>query len=133
MTNLRIDAPLLSKFGVGRTYVKSADELLLSIIKEIENILASRLTIPSDYIDGDIYDFPFAYGIRDLQSVGISQDWLNLFKTCCRKAILKFEGRISNVEIDDVSFDKLAQHLKMSISFTLSDRLTKSTAMFQVI
>jgi predicted component of type VI protein secretion system len=123
----KIDAPFLSKLSGGPVYIRSTDDLLKSVADEIGNILSSRLMIPDGYVDGDIYNFPFAYGVRDLQSVGISRENLDAFKSHCRKAILRFECRISDVEIGDVAFDKSTQQLKMDISFTLKDRLTKFT------
>jgi predicted component of type VI protein secretion system len=128
----RIDAPFLSKLSGGPVYIKATDDLLKSVVDEIGNILSSRLMIPNGYVDGDVYSFPFAYGVRDLQSVGISRENLDAFKSHCRKAILRFECRISDVEIGDISFDKTTQHLRMDVSFTLKDQLTKFTTVVTI-
>ena len=110
----RIDAPFLSKFNEGSIYLKTESELFNSIINEIGNILSTKLKMK--YTSGDS---PFSYGISDLQSLENSEDSLNEFKIQCRKTILQFEPRISDIVISDCSFNGLNQCLEIEISCQL--------------
>ncbi|MDR1332834.1 MAG: GPW/gp25 family protein [Holosporales bacterium] len=124
----KVDAPFLSKFNRRSAYIESTDELLQSIVEEVGNVLSAKLAIPGSHTAKDIYNSPFSYGVRDIQSIGISSGDLDNFKAHCRRAILAFDPRLLNVEIDNIAFDKCAQRLKMSMTFTINAPPTKLAA-----
>jgi predicted component of type VI protein secretion system len=132
MNNLKIDAPFLDKFNRSSVYISSYEELYDSIIEEISKILSSKLRTPGSYQNIQIIDSPFSYGVRDLQSVGTSTEDLADFKEHCRAMILRFENRISDLEIDDISFDKEKQNLKMNITCVLKHFDKKFTAEIKI-
>jgi predicted component of type VI protein secretion system len=111
----KTDFPFLSKFDSESVYITSNEDFLSSIVDEIGNILSSRLKLPQSYKDFDFGNVPFAYGIRDLQSLGYSRRDLEDFKVHCRDMILRLEPRLEYIEIQDINIDKEAQ----SISITL--------------
>jgi predicted component of type VI protein secretion system len=88
-------------------------------VEEIGSILSSKLKTPGNYKDKQITNSPFSYGVRDLQSIGTSTEDIADFKEHCKAVILKFENRISNIEINEIAFDKEKQNLKMSITCLL--------------
>jgi predicted component of type VI protein secretion system len=119
MKTLRIDSPFLSKFKNSTPlYIKSEEELAQSIMEEIGNILSTKLKLPGKFQDIKDRDSPYAYGVRDLQSVGISPEELDTFKNHCKVAILSYECRLIDIEINNISFDKDRQILMLNIQCT---------------
>ena len=104
MIDSRIDTPFLTKFNRKSPYLRP-NELIDSIADEIGNILASRTTLS-----------PFLYGVRDLQSLDNSPESLNTFAEHCRKAILRLEPRVRDVEILNCRINTNTQSLKWEIS-----------------
>ncbi|MDR3224049.1 MAG: hypothetical protein LBT03_00455 [Holosporales bacterium] len=121
MSKHKINAPFLSKFNRPFQYFSGHSELCKSIIDEIGNILSTKLKLPGDYRSNVFMDVPFSYGVRDIQSVGISLEDLESFKEHCRLQILAFESRISDLEIEDISFNKEKQNIKMTINCKLKN------------
>ncbi|MDR0695404.1 MAG: hypothetical protein LBF56_01355 [Holosporales bacterium] len=115
----KIDAPFLSKFIHGKEYLDSAEEICRSITEEIGNILSTRLTLSGDHANTRIKDSPYRYGVRDLQSVGVSSEDLEKYKAHCKEAILASESRLYDLEIESISFIKEMQSLQMSMSCVL--------------
>lgn len=107
----RIDVPFLNKFNKKSPYLKSEDELYASIAEEIGNILSTKLKIKDVSIDS-----PFGYGVRDLQSLEKSNEAVEQFKQQCCDAILRFEPRISEIEIIECKFNDVAQVLELEFS-----------------
>ncbi|MBR1479470.1 MAG: GPW/gp25 family protein [Alphaproteobacteria bacterium] len=104
----RIDIPFLDKFNSDTSFFRSESELVASIVNEIGNILSTRLR-ERDAVP------PFDYGIRDLQSLEGSGEFVERFKAHCRAAILRFEPRVSDILVEDCRFNQQTQHLEMDI------------------
>ncbi len=104
MIDTRIDAPFLTKFNRKSPYLKP-NELIDSITDEIGNILASKTALS-----------PFLYGVPDLQSLDNSPESLNTFAEHCRKAVLRFEPRVRDVEISNCHINTNTQSLELEIS-----------------
>lgn len=113
----KIDAPFLSKFNRNSVYLDSDDEFYQSIIDEIGNILSSKLKI----ID-KANESPFAYGIKDLQSIDNSIDSLDDFKIHCIKQILRYEPRIDEVFINECVINKMNQTLEIELFCKIKGR-----------
>ena len=111
MIDKRIDAPFLTKFNRKSAFIKSEDELYISIMEEIGNILSTKLKTREIS-----YDSPYSYGVRDLQSIENSEESKNIFKDNCREAILRFEPRVSDVEIIELRFNNISQTLEIELS-----------------
>lgn len=110
MIKKRVDSPFLSKFNQDSIYLNSDEELYKSIIDEIGNILSSKLKITNRNEES-----PFAYGIRDLQSIDNSMDRLNDFKNHCIEKILRYEPRIEDLYINECSINKMNQTLEIEL------------------
>ena len=106
----RIDIPFLDKFNSKTPFFRSESELFASVVDEIGNILSTRLRARE--LDGTS---PFGYGVRDLQSLEGTGEFVERFKAHCREAILRFEPRVSDVFIEDCRFNKITQHLEMDM------------------
>ena len=107
----RIDVPFLNKFNRKSPYIKSESELYASIVEEIGNILSTKLKTREVSTDS-----PFAYGVRDLQSLEKSDEAINQFKQQCRDTILRFEPRVSDIDILECRFNDLAQTLELEFN-----------------
>jgi predicted component of type VI protein secretion system len=125
-TKIKIDRPFLEKFTERSIYLTSYDELCKSVINEIGNILSSKLKLNDE--NSKSFKIPFLYGVRDLQSIGISDDNIENFKRHCEKIILELEPRLSRIEFDKVNVNKEEQSLKVEITCHLKYRNKKFEA-----
>ncbi|MDR0744678.1 MAG: GPW/gp25 family protein [Holosporales bacterium] len=112
------DKPLFEKFNSKSVLFDSDQEFLSSILDEIDNIISTRLKLR---YERGLLDNPFAYGIRDLQSIDISSESLENFKLHCQKAILASEPRITNIEIVDVKVNNENQAILFDMLISLKD------------
>jgi predicted component of type VI protein secretion system len=119
----KIDREFLAKFQNGTIYLKSKEEIADSIAKEIGNILSSKLGWSQPFMAINFKDLPLSYGIRDIQSIGTSHTDLENFRVHCREAILNFEPRLRDLEINDVRINKETQSISLEITcYTKSNR-----------
>ncbi|MDR0630585.1 MAG: GPW/gp25 family protein [Holosporales bacterium] len=119
---IKLDHSFLSKFNNNQIYINSTDELYKSIMKEIENILSSRLKLSNSYkTDYPKMNSPFSYGVRDLQSIESSQETFEDFKIHCQNTILAFEPRLKNITISDIKINKDILMLFIKITIFLKD------------
>ncbi|MHA1558648.1 MAG: type VI secretion system baseplate subunit TssE [Alphaproteobacteria bacterium] len=105
------------------------EELIVSVIKEISNILNTRLPAKKDdykNLQKDPLNFglPHFFGFRDLSSLNAARtsDWINI-ERMCEQVISIFEPRVFNVFAKIEEFDNKKQILKMTINATI--RLNK--------
>jgi predicted component of type VI protein secretion system len=127
MAKNNIYAPFLSKFSRESVYIQSDDELYQSIIEEIENILSSRLKIPDDYTTLLSENTPFSYGVRDIQSIGGSNEEFEKLKTHYRDTILRFEPRLLDIEIGKMQIHRDTQTLKIEMTCVVKNSNKKFT------
>lgn len=107
----RVDTPFLTKFNRDSPYLKSEDDLFASIMEEIGNILSTKLkTFEISY------NSPYSYGVRDLQSLENSKESLDTFEENCRRAILRFEPRVSDVTVIKSHINNNLQTLELELS-----------------
>ena len=128
----KIDIPFLEKFNSQSVYFKSSNELYKSIIREIENILSSRLKLTDEYLEVNFKDVPFYYGTRDLESIEISREGLHNFKSHCKKMILACEPRLKDLEFTKIEVNKEKQNLILNIVCYLKKSNGKFTSEIKI-
>ncbi|MBQ8651016.1 MAG: GPW/gp25 family protein [Alphaproteobacteria bacterium] len=90
-----------------------------SVISEIGRILSTKLSYVADISDYTVFRRPYGYGVKDLQSLGLSNDNISQFAEHCRQAILIFEPRVSDVIIENTEINSNKQHIELSLILRL--------------